>query len=457
MNEREGRALNDYLDAIAAFVRHLGLNDLPAGVLGHAKLVMLDMVGVMLSGSRHVEIQTAAHHLVPANGNGLSTIIGTDLRASPQLAALINGTAGTWEEMDEGHASSKGHPGIHVIPAALALGEVVEATGGDVLVAIVAGYEVGARAGGASTLRDRFHGHGTWGTIGGAVAAAKLLGYEERRVRETINIAAALTLAPPYQTAIEGASVRNVYAGMANSTGLLAATLATSGFTGQRDGPSDVFGTVSGTAFDTQAMTRGLGQEYQITRNYFKLYPCCRHIHACIEAALKLRAEDGFAPEAVERIEVETYDRAALMCASPEAATQLAARFSIPYVVAQTLRYGEITTESFEPAAMADIAVRNLARQVTVRDGPAFTARRPRYRLARVTAHLQRGRCLSQVAEIDEGDPQSQVSPAAVREKFLRLAGPQVGADQAAQISETVDRLEKLDDVRQLARLLAVQ
>jgi 2-methylcitrate dehydratase PrpD len=359
--------------------------------------------------------------------------------------------------MDEGNATAKGHPGIHVIPAALALGEAVEATGEEVLTAVIAGYEVGARTGQAVTLRDRFHAHGTWGGIGGAAAAAKLMDYDEQGVRETINIASALTLAPPYQTAIEGATVRNVYAGVSNSTSLLAANLTIAGFTGLHDGPGDVFGTVSGTAFDVQSMIRGLGKEYQIARNYFKLYPCCRHIHACIEAAQKLRAEDDLILDEVERIIVETYDRAALMCASPEAATQLAARFSIPYVVAQTLRKGEITVESFEAAALAGIPVRDLARRVTVREDPALTARRPQYRVAQITVHLRDGRRLTQVGEIDEAGPESQVSPAVVRGKFFRLVSPHIGSDQAERISRAVDRFETLDHMRELTQLLAVQ
>lgn len=442
-----------YLDRVAAFAGDLRLADLPGEVVEHSKLILSDVVAAMLSGSRAPEVQALTRRLA-RDGAGSSTVIGTPGRSEARVAALINGISGTWEELDEGNAGSKGHPGIHVIPAALAQGEALGAGAQAVLEAIIAGYEVAARVGGATTLRDRFHGHGTWGTIGAAVAAARLLDFDPARIRETMNVAAALTLAPPGQTAIEGATVRNAYAGFANSTGILAAILVESGITGQRDGLADVFGTISGTAFDARAVVDGLGREYRLAENYFKVYPCCRHTHAAIEAVLSLQREDSLALDSIRSIQVDTYDRAAWMCGSPDADNPLAARFSIPYIVAQALIQSEITVDTFEPEALADRTARELAHKTAVRERPDFTAQRPLVRVSEVAIELDGGRVVRRQAQLDEGKPREQISPARLRQKFLDLVAPRVGTERAERIRDTIGRLEEVESIDRLTDLL---
>jgi 2-methylcitrate dehydratase PrpD len=451
---REDTLDHDYLMQLAAFASSLRLGDLPTEVVEHSKLILSDVVAAILSGSRAEEVQTLARRLAGDSSRGISTVIGTRSRTDARVAALINGISGTWEELDEGNAGSKGHPGIHVIPAALAQGEALGRSGQAVLEAIAAGYEVAARVGGATTLRDRFHGHGTWGTVGAAVAAAKLLSFGPSRTRETVNVAAALTLAPPGRTAIEGATVRNAYAGLANSTGILATALVESGITGQRDGLADVFGTVSGTAFDVNAATHELGREYQLVRNYFKLYPCCRHTHAAIEAALQIQRDNDLVLDDIESIQVDTYDRAAWMCGSPHAENPLAARFSIPYIVAQTLKQAQITVETFEPEALASRTVQELARKTIVRERADCTAQRPLVRVAEVTIDVGGGRILRHQAKIDEGKPREQVSPAQLRQKFFALVEPCIGTERAERVLSTIGRLEEVETINELTDLL---
>src|SRR5690606_29541126 len=136
------------------------------------------------------------------------------------------------------------HPAVHVLPAVWAEAEKRGASGLEVLQALVAGYEVAARLGGATRLRSDMHPHGTWGVLGAAVGVGKLRGYDAERFARLINVASSLSLATSKQTMLQGATVRNVYAGVANQLGLLAADLVDSGFTGERHGVETIFGSV---------------------------------------------------------------------------------------------------------------------------------------------------------------------------------------------------------------------
>src|SRR5258706_15924832 len=102
---------------------------------------------------------------------GDAWVIGTGRRASASDAALLNGTAGTWLELDEGNLYAKGHPGIQVVPAAVALAQETTCSGTDLLLAIALGYELSARISRAANVRLSVHPHGTYGVIGAAVAA----------------------------------------------------------------------------------------------------------------------------------------------------------------------------------------------------------------------------------------------------------------------------------------------
>ncbi len=247
-------------DKIVDFVARTRYENLPAPVVDQAKLVLMDTLAAILAGSQAPEIQNLARLASQASAAKPSTIFGYPATAAPQWASLVNATAGTSTELDEGNAYAKGHPAIHTIPAALALGEEMDSTGRDVLLSIVLGYEVATRVGTACELRNGAHPHGTWGTLGAAVAAAKLMGMDAEGIRETINLASSLTLATSFQTATDGALVRNIYAGMSNQNGLLATQLVQCGFTGEKDGVANVFGKVMSDTFRENALTDGLGR-----------------------------------------------------------------------------------------------------------------------------------------------------------------------------------------------------
>ncbi len=207
--------------------------------------MLLDTIGAILGGMGFEEIDKLSESTGQLSRPGPSLVFGKKMKVQPPFAALIHGSAGTWLELDEGNRFAMGHPGIHVVPAAMAMGEALKASGKEFLTALVLGYEVAARLGGASKLRSGVQPHGTWGTPGAAVAGGKLLGFKAEDFQSIINLSAGFSIASTMQSAFEGATIRNLYAGLSGYLGLLALECYRSGFTGEKNGLRTVYGPYS--------------------------------------------------------------------------------------------------------------------------------------------------------------------------------------------------------------------
>jgi 2-methylcitrate dehydratase PrpD len=420
----------------------VSFGDLPGEVVARTKLVVLDSIGAMAAGAQEPEMVRLAGRRV-SRAPGRARVIGRGVNASAEAAAFLNGTAGTMLELDEGNQFARGHPGIHVVPAVLAAASERGVSGAEAITAIAVGYEIGARIGIASKLRVTMHPHGTWGTVGAAVAVALLNRANGEEMRETINVASCLGLATSRRTMLEGGTVRNSYAGFSNQLGLTAWDLVASGFSGEADGLGTIYGTVIAEDWRPEAMVEGLGERWEIARNYFKRHACCRYNHGALDALLRLMAENGggISAETVDRIDVASYVWAAQL-AGQEPHNMLAAKFSLPFSVATTIVHGAATIEAFREGARGDERVRALARRVFVREDAAMTAQLPALRPARVRITLKDGRVLTGEATTNRGDAEDPYSAGEVAAKFMETAGPVYGADGAERIREAIERLD---------------
>jgi 2-methylcitrate dehydratase PrpD len=323
--------------------------------------------------------------------------------------------------MDEGNRFARGHPAIHVIPAAMAISQKRGASAEDFIAAVMVGYEVGSRLGAASSLRGAMHPHGTWGTIGAAAAAGRVAQVDASAMRQIINIASSLTTASSKQTMLEGGLVRNTYAGLSNRNGLLALDLAECGFSGERDGPTSLMEKIISERFDPAAVVADLGADWHLMHNYFKLHSCCRYNHGTLDALDHLAARGVLpAPAMVDRVEVDTYNLAAELN-DPAPANTLAAKFSVPFAVATRLVNGSSRLASFTWDAVRSQDVLELAQRVAVRHDPAMSARLPMERPARVVLYLKTGEVLLAEAGVNRGDDAAPYTREELHNKFLDL------------------------------------
>ena len=433
----------DYLDTLSSFAAGLRFAALPQAVRTHTGWILADTLAAIAAGSAEPELRALAQRQGTRAAPGASaTLIGLGTHAHAEAAALVNGTSGTFLEMDEGNRFSRGHPAIHVLPAALALCEREGADADTFLSALVVGYEVGSRLGAASQLRGAMHPHGTWGTVGAAASCARVMGLDPAGMREAVNIASSLTTATSKRTMLEGGLVRNVYAGMSNRNGLLAVELAGCGFTGERDGPGSLFGQIISERFDTTEVLRDLGQDWHLLHNYFKLHSCCRYNHGTLDALDAIEAAQGKlpAPDEIQQIEVRSYHLAAELDDKAPRNT-LAAKFSVPFAVATRLVRSSSAMASFTWDAVRDPRILALAQKVELAEDPAMTQRLPMERPARVLITTTDGRQWAGEAGVNRGDDASPYTADELTAKFMDLTGRVWPADHAQHLLQATHAL----------------
>lgn len=435
-----------YLSELAGFASRLRLADLPDAVLRRAHQLVADTLPVIGAGMQQAEMQALLATHLAAAAPGRAWVLGARRRAGALDAALLNGTAGTWLELNEGNLYAKGHPGIQVVPGAVAQAQESGASGEALLLAVVAGYEVCSRIGRAAQVRISVHPHGTWGTIGAAVAAGRLKGFDAKRMETLINVAASMGMATSRQTLLEGSTVRNIFTGHAGYMGLLAARLVESGFTGEKDAPGSVYGKVLSDGFDPALAAEGLGRDWLLPMGYFKLHPTGRYVHSVIDALEDLQSRAGKLDLArIARIEVKAY-RLAAMLTEKRVTSSFGARFSVPFALATILHHGGSGLAPFELAAVENPAIQALAAKVDVAEDPTFTAGYPKeqrvdLRIVMDDGGVHEGRC-----SITKGELARPHRPEEIEAKFRQLAVPLWGEERAGRLLEACRKLEEILD-----------
>lgn len=443
----------DTLAEAAAYAAGLTLPQIPGEIVQRARLVILDTLGVQVAAGTDPVVVAVADALARQGRGGASAV--ACLQGLPVAqAAFVNGLAGAWLDYDEVSFEGRQHAAIHVLPAALAVSEHVGASGEALLTAFIAGYEVGARVGRASTQRTGLmHSHGMQATIGAAVAAGKLLGQDSRRLVETMRIASGMTVATSWQAGAEGATVRHAYAAQGAQNGVLAALSSDAGMIGESNGLATVFGRISGQAFEPAEISGDLGSEYVLATNLFKLHGCGADAHPAVEAIRG--ALGGRVLASGDIVSASVWVHASGMRLAV-AATHNAhvARLSLPYVIARTLRGCSLGLEAFEEAARTESATRSLMERIVVHEDPCATAAYPREQRARAEIILTDGSRLGGQFRLDPASRASWPTADAVRNKFIAVAGRALKEHQALALLREVERLGEGGDPGAIGALL---
>src|SRR5437764_1410396 len=228
----------DETATLAAYIHDLSFDKIPHEVLERAKVLTLDFLGSAIRARRDAESTPSLLKMLEAlalDGKGDSTVFGDAKTWTPAVAALLNGALGHSLDFDDTHADSSLHASAPVVPAAFAVGEMVGASGKEVLTAIVAGYEVCCRLGNAldptSHYARGFHPTATAGTFGAAAAAGKLLELSDEQLISAFGVSGSQA-AGSLQFLVNGAWNKRFQVGAAAMNGVVAATLARNEFLG---------------------------------------------------------------------------------------------------------------------------------------------------------------------------------------------------------------------------------
>lgn len=438
---------------LAKFASELRLHDLSESVVNHTLTVIRDTLGVMLAGSALPEVRGLAEMGKVLSAPGHASLLGRRGTCSPHFAALVNGTGAVSLELDEGSQYAVNHPSVHIFPAALALAEEMGKSGPELIEAFVAGYEVAVRVGKATHLRDPVHPFGTHAIIGAAATAARLMGLDEEHMAQALDLAAGICIASSQTAANAGATVRNLVTGLTNHNGLLAPMLIRAGHTGEPGALNAVFGRILGDSFAEDAIGDDLGEEFYITKNYFKLHACSRWNHGPIEAMSSLMKRSFFEPEEVEKITVWTYDPATRLSWS-DPVNGYAAKHSIPFNVAVRVVRKRNDLDVYSDEVVSDPQIRDMARRIEVREDPSLTAMLPYVRPTRVEVALRSGKVLEERVDRPQGGFDHPYPEDELFRKFRLLALTVVPGDVFEELQRRIGALPELENVRVLSPLL---
>ncbi len=443
-----------YLNILCEYLCNTKIEDLPADLLDRGRWIIADSLAVIAAGMQVDEMRPLIKQLLASESQGEASVIGTHLHTNPMSAALLNGTAGTWLELDEGNIYAKGHPGIQVVPAAFAKSEQERLPGSDLLLSVILGYEASARISRACKMRLAIHPHGTYGTIGAAVAIAKLMRYGLSDMQNIINISSTMGIAASRRTLIEGATVRNIYAGMSGYMGIMAYQLVQAGFTGEVDGVRSVYGSIYADEFDPELVIEDLGKDFLMERNYFKLHSCGRYIHSVldlVEIIAAQRPNRRIIPEEVEGIEIEAYHMASAL-SHKSVSSSFGAKFSVPFAVATLIFHGRPQVSNFDERAVSNTTVQKLAQHVDIKENPDYTAQYPNKQLCQMRIRFKNGSVAEAKSEITKGEVENPHTLEEMKDKFFLLTKDIWGERNTEKIYKGLMRLEEIEDVNAFSK-----
>jgi len=429
----------------------LDLRNIPANVVEHAKLCLLDWFGAAIAGATEKE----ALSLVEIFGNlkpEEATIVGFGVKVPSHEAAYVNGAISHLVELDDIHREAIIHPGVPVIPAALALSEKLEVSGKTLLESIIAGYEVEIAIGKAvNPSHYRFwHTTGTCGTFGATAAACKVLNLDCDKIVNAFGIAGTHAAG---LIEVFGTSSKALNPGRAARDGVLAALLAEKGFVGPKtilEGEKGFFKATSAEK-DYEKGFRELGLTYEITRNGFKRHSSCGHTHAAIDAVLALKDELGLSVEDVVEIEVGTYkDAVEIVGKNYEPKSPAEAKFSLPYCIAVALLDGSVSLRQFTEDRIRRPDVRELSKRVKVYVDEEVNALYPRKLGAKVRIRTRSGGAYEKLVEVAKGNPENPLGTHEIVDKFMRLATLKIEVEACKELVKTIMNLERVSNIEKL-------
>lgn len=419
----------------AEFAAGLSPTDVPAEVRRAAWLHVVDTIGVCIAGAAPNEESGQAARRLAAKWKAASgaTLFGLGSQSRAEMAALVNGALAQALEMDDKHGSSLARPGSTVVPAALAVAEAEGRTIADMVTALAAGYEVMIRLGfvaGERFLERGYHTSSLLGAFGTVATIGRLEGHAPDQIVHGFGIAG--TMASGIQESTRtGSTSKILHGGWGAHSGIIAMDLAAAGITG----PESVFEGAMGFfqthltpirgELDWKKPVEGLGTRWYLPDTAFKPYPCCQLLHAFIEAGKQILVE-----MARDRVEVASIDKMTCRLAEPgltlvtqpadrKRAPQLRheARFSLPFVAASTMLYGDIGLDSFSDERLADPAIRKLAARVEWAVDPDSDY--PAHCPARMEVEAG-GKVYSRHVPFHPGSPEAALTPGDVLDKFAR-------------------------------------
>lgn len=438
-----------------------GLGTAPQRVLARARHLMLDAVGCAFAARRQPFAARLAGSVARLAGPGPRGVIGLQHRLPLRDAALANGILMHGLDYDDTHARGVVHLTVSTLPAGLALGAQLRASGAQLLLAYIAGVEAGARIAAAAKggfHEAGFHPTGVVGAFAASLVAGRLLGLSAAQLAGAQGIALSLA-SGNLQFLDDGAWTKRIHPGWAAACGITAASFAADDIPAPAQAYEGRFGLYRShlpprvfEQIDLSLVSAGLGSVWEIENVAVKPFPACHLVHACADAAIALHRA-GVDAARVRAVRARVPEGVVAAVCEPVAAKRRPqndydAKFSIPYAVASGLARGRLGLAELAPEAFTEPHIERLMDKVAYEVDPG--ADYPRYYGGEVIVTLEDGRTLGERVPINRGNPERPLANDEIEAKFFENCATTLEEHAARRIRDLVLELDKLPDVRVL-------
>jgi 2-methylcitrate dehydratase PrpD len=438
---------NVLLDKVTPLRWQDGQTDLPLLI----KQCVLDWLGVSIAVVAQPAIKILREELEEQGGHPRASVFGGSNRMSAQQAALLNGTISHMLDYDDVNLALPGHCTAAILPAVLALAEHQDANGSDVMNAFFTGYETSCRIAllvAPGHYSRGFHATATIGSLGSAVACARLMGLDRSAVARALGISATRSAG---LKAMFGTACKPLHAGLAASTGLFAANLARRGFPCREDALecAQGFAVTHSPDFDSVAALRDPDGGHHICSNLFKFHAACYETQATIECGHRLNQTPGFSLDRIRAVRVRANSHCNEICNIAEPRNGMETKFSLRATAAFALAGIETSRpDVFSDENAASQPLNAIREKVTVELTSDLALAESEMEIEFDNGQMLRARHDSGIPMKDRAAQGRRVA-----EKFHALVGPVLGSDRSRLIEARVERFEELPHLRDLIRL----
>lgn len=430
---------------LAKFATDFDAKNMPESARHAGRRTILNAVALAVGSAHHPAVEATLEAVLAMGTPPRASLLGRSERVSMSWAALLNGMAVHVEDFDDTHLRTVIHPGAPIVPAALAVGEEVAASGADTVTAVVIGTQIALRVGNSITPGhfDRgWHLTGTMGHLGAAAAAGRLLGLTPEQMVVALGLAA--TQAAGLQEAL-GTMTKSFHAGKASADGVEAALLARAGLTGPAQPIEGRRGLLRVSAPDPrpEVIEENIGAEWEIESNAFKPYACGIVSHPVIDAGIALRDHVERA-EDIESVEAIVNPVVLDVMGVEDPKDGLQSKFSVYHCFAVGFLYSSAGPAQYTDEVARDPAVSDLRRKVhaTVDPGVPKDA-------AFVTLRTTSGDEFRHRVEHATGSEAAPMTDEQLREKARLVATPVLGS-RTEHLLTVLSDIDGLETVRTL-------
>lgn len=422
---------------LAKWVTDFKLNPADTEIISETRKRIFDFVVSAMAGYKVNPVFNKAVERVAdiMSNQRQSSVLFKKQKQSIINSAFINATYGHGADLDDGHKTANGHPGVATIPAILALAEYLDSSPMDVYEAMIIGYEVYIRVSNAvqpSLLHRGFHGTGVVGAIAASAACAKLLKLDERKTHNAISLGA-VQASGLFEVSESGQMAKPINPANACSTGIIAALLANEGAEGPDnplEGKKGFFGAFADKT-DLNSITETLGKELLIKTAYYKMYPACRHLHPEVDAAAMISKERQFNTNEIEKITITTYHNALLVTGNimiPRSVDD--AKFSMVYATIRGLQHGNYDFNDLHVENGISQETIDLIKKTVIMPDESFEDKEKNIRGGQVTVDFKDGTSICKKVLLPKGDPEFPFDNESFRKKLSFCADGLLSKDK---------------------------